>query len=427
MTTCAILLFMPFCAQASPGDAFGVDAFSVARGMAVTAGAEPVSAAATNPARLIDAKGIEAAAGLVVADDRLRINGSDAGLETYLGWRLGIAAALPLGKYDDRLFAGVSLHLPNRGLFDVENTAVDAPVLIRTGSNARRMSVDVALAGRVWDRISVAAGLYLMPDVIADVSIDFTENRSQSRSSVHVDYKLSPIVGVYAEPVAGLGLGLVWRGAAQLSLDVPAMIRVSESVGNIRAKLRGYAYSEPHDIRLGIRYDFSHLVTADLCRFQVELDAAYRHYTSPIATHAEVSLYDDAGNEMDASVRTYQSFEDSWEIRTALIWNPMDGFSVSAGYAFEKTPIPAQRGVFNVLDGDRHVVSFGGTFWFSPTNAPDMGVATSAQFGIYMPRTMEKYVYAPDNAGFPRISFGGFDVAWHIAYMIRFADDRHGR
>lgn len=395
--------------------------------MAVTAGAAPVSAAGSNPARLIDTKGIEVSAGLVVADDRLRINGEDAGLETYEGWRVGIAAALPIGKHLDRLFAGVSLHLPNDGLFDVENTAVDTPVVIRTGSQARRLSLDAAVAARVWERISVAAGLSLMPDVIADVNIDFTEDRAKSHSSVRVDYKLAPIVGIYAEPIEGLHLGVTWRGAAQLSLDVPAAIRVSESVGNIRARLKGYAYSEPHDIRLGIRYDFSRFVMDDLCRFEVELDAAYRHYTSPIATHAEVSLYDEEGNEMGATVRTPQAFKDAWEIRTVLIWRPMDGIDVSAAYAFEKTPIPAQSGVFNVLDGDRHVVAFGGSFWFSPEYAPEMGFSVAAQFGIYMPRTMEKDIFAPENAGFPNISFRGFDMAFHIAYMIRFDRARHGR
>ncbi|MBR4984116.1 MAG: hypothetical protein IKY83_00045, partial [Proteobacteria bacterium] len=415
------------CADASPADAFGLDAFSAARGMAVTASADPVSAAATNPARLIDTRGIELAAGVLVADDGLRVNDSDAGLDTYLGYRLGIAAALPLGRFDDRLFAGVSLHLPHQGLYDVENTAVDTPVLIRTGSHARRMAVDAAVAVRVWERISVAAGLYLMPDVMADVNIDFTEDRAQSYSSVKVDYRLAPTVGVYAQLTEGVSLGLAWRGAAQLRLDVPASIRVSESVGNIRARLRGYAYSEPHDIRLGARYDFSHLVSDDRLRFQAELDVAYRHYTSPIATHAEVSLYDASGEEMDAALQTYQAFDDAWEIRAALVWNPMDGFSVSAAYAFEKTPIPAQSGVFNVLDGDRHIAAFGGTFWFSSAHAPDMGVATAAQFGIYTPRTMEKFVYAPGNAGFPNISIRGFDAAFHLAYMIRFAKDRHGR
>ena len=66
-------------AFATPGNAFGLDAASTARGMAVTAGAAPLSAAGSNPARLIDTKGIEIAAGLVVADDQLRINGEDAG------------------------------------------------------------------------------------------------------------------------------------------------------------------------------------------------------------------------------------------------------------------------------------------------------------------------------------------------------------
>ena len=110
--TAGLWLLYVLPANASPVTAFGLDAESTSQAMAVTASAKPLSAAATNPARLIDAIGCEASLGIVVSDDQLTINRSDANLDTYVGWQAGLASAIPLGQFRDRIYAGITLHLP---------------------------------------------------------------------------------------------------------------------------------------------------------------------------------------------------------------------------------------------------------------------------------------------------------------------------
>ena len=409
-------------ANAAPRDAFGLDAQTGAQAMAVTASAPAVSAAASNPGRLIEARGIELSAGVVVADDQLKVSGQNADLSTYVGYQLGLAAALPLGPYRDRLFVGINAHVPHDGLFQVQNSAVHAPVILGTGADARRLTLDAALAVRIWERISIAAGVHLIPDVVAQVNIDFSGSNDASSSNVTVDYKFAPTLGIYANPIEGLHLGFAYHGATRLTLDVPAQIFINDAIGEINVRLRGYAYAEPHAFNLGIRYDFSHLTLNPLARLAIDADFEWRHYVHPIATSASVELYDDFGEILNETAQNYASFDESWAIRTALTWMPLDEISASIGYGFKKTPVPAQRNAFNVLDADKHTLGFGTTLWCPESwmGSFGLGLSTSAQLDFLIPREMEKYTFLAGNPGFPAIRFEGMTFAWHAAILLRF-------
>lgn len=409
-------------AEAAPREAFGLDAQTSAQAMAVTASAPAVSAAASNPARLMDVQNLELSAGVLVADDKLKVNGEAAGEDTYVGYQIGLAAALPLGSYRDRLFVGVNAHVPHDGLYEVRNSAVSEPVILGTGSDVRRFSLDAALAVRVWERIAIAVGAHLIPDVIANVNVDFSGAIDASSSHVTVDYKFAPSVGVYAEPVEGLHLGFAYHGATRLSLDVPAQIFINDAIGEINVRLLGYAYAEPHTFSLGVRYDFSHLVAHRLARFAVDADFEWRHYVHPIATSAAVELYDDFGGVLNATAQEYAQFEEAWAIRGALTWMPMDEISASVGYGFRKSPVPAQRYAFNVLDADRHTLGFGATLWCPEAwmGSFGLGISTAAQLDFLVTRDMEKYLFLAGNPGFPSIRYEGMTFAWHAAILLRF-------
>ena len=421
LCTCILATAIPVAAQAGPSDSFGVDADSASRAMAVTADVQPVSAASVNPARLIDAKGIEAAFDIAVGDSRLTVQHEDSGQDVYVGYGIGIAAQLPLGEYRDRLYAGITAHIPHDGLYDVRNTVASEPVILHTGSDARRFSLDAAVAVRVWRRIAVGAGIHIMPAVKAHVNIGLENSSERSDSHVQVDVRAAPVLGVFAEPVPGLTLGFSWRGAVRLDLDVPAEIDLGDSLGTTHVELTGAAFTEPHLLRLGVRYDFSALTDCRLAHFAAEIDAEYRHYVDPVATSADVRFAMMNGDAVGDSV-PWQDFDDAWALRAALSWMPADWLTVSAGYAFEKSPIPAQRSVFNVLDADRNQVAFGATAWLPDEwlGGFDAGFSTAARFDLYAPRDMEKFDFLPGNPGFPAISLRGFAFAWHAAILVRF-------
>lgn len=401
---------------------FGLDAGSDSRAMAVTAGGDARSAAATNPARLMDAQGIEMSFGVVVSGDRLQVQREKTHTGTYVGYQIGSAIQLPLGPWRDRVALGFNIHVPHKGLYEVSNASLDDIVILRRGTDARRFTLDAGLSVRIWERIAIGASLHIIPEVTADVNIDFTNDVTNSHSNVLVDYKFSPTIGIYAEAISGLHLGFSYHAAERLKLEVPAKVYISEQIGQIPVKLEGYAYTEPHTFAFGARYDFSHLSDSHLLSFALNADFEWHHYNYPLSVSAEVKLFNDAGEVLDASAQKKVSFEEAYRIRAALDWMPMDELRFSVGYAFEKTAIPAQRNVFNILDADRQVITFGGVLW-SPDHLFSgfkIGFATSARFGLYDSRDMEKYIYDLSNPGFPSIRFDGWDYSWHGDILFQF-------
>lgn len=410
--------------QASPSNAFGLDAPNTARAMTVTAAAPPVSAASTNPALLINLEpdSIEMLANFVVSSDNLKINDEDPNLDTYLGYQLELAASLPLGSFRDRLFIGATAHLPNDGLYHTHTPTLEEPIIYRYGTDARHFSVDAALAVRIWERIAIGAGVHLSPTTKGNAHISFANHKESSSTDIEVKTKFAPIIGIYAEPIQNLHLGLVYRGASKFSMDIMADIFINDAIGYIHSQMKSYAFIEPHALSFGIRYDFSSISSNKLARFAVSTDFEWMHYDSPIATTSQVWLYDDGGETINDPDTNYDKFGEGFSYRIALDWIPLDELTVSVGYGFWNSPIPAQRKAFNVLDSGFSEIAFGASYWL-PQNTLgsfDLGFATSTKIDILQKREMEKYEYLPDNPGFPYISFGGYNFTWHFAVMMRF-------
>ena len=101
---------------------------------------------------------------------------------------------------------------------------------------------------------------------------------------------------------------------------------------------------------------------------------------------------------------------------------PLDELRVSLGYGFTKSPVPAQRYLFNVLDADRNQIAFGATGYL-PTQwlgGFGLGMSLAAKLDFYTTRDMEKYDFMPQNPGFPSIRFEGYTFAFHAALLFRF-------
>ena len=420
-----VQILWPFThAAASPSASFGLDAMSTARAMAVTASADPLAAAAINPARLIalNPGAVEIGANLVVSTDKLEINRADAGLDTYIGMQFEAAISLPVGKLRDRLYLGVDAHLPKDHLYTLYNSGTSEPVVLASGPDARRLSLDLAVAVRIWENIAIGFGTYVLPDVGASVNLTFDEQNDNSYTDIRVDYRLAPTVGVYAEVIPGLHLGFGYRAAQKLSLDVPANIYISDAIGTIHTKVDGNAYAEPHRISFGVAYDFSSLTEQHLLHFAVNLDAEYDLYPDPIQTSARVWLYDDAGQVLEKPIESGADYNDAFSIRTAIDWMPLDDLRVSIGYGFTKSPIPAQRYLFNVLDADKNQLAFGATGYLPAhlLGGFGLGMSLAAKLDFYTTREMEKYEFLPQNPGFPSIRFEGYTFVLHAALLFRF-------
>ena len=409
-------------AVGSPLASFGSDPESVARAMAATSSVNPTSAATVNPARLIDAKGIDISLGIVVADDAIQIQRKDAGLSTYVAYQLGAAVALPIGDWRDRLFLGIDMHLPHDSLYTVDNSTQNDIVILHLGNDARRFTFDAALGVRIWERMSVGVGVYIIPDVVADVVIDFTSRAQNSKSHVEVGYKFAPVAGFYGQFGDYIHLGVAYRSATRLKLDVPARVFVSDSIGQIHTRLEGYAFSEPHEVSIGVSADLAPLATTSLARFALHATAQIQYYPYPLIHSARVVLYDEQGETVSESTHANTKPNLAYALRAAIDWRPLDEITVSLGYAFEKTHVPAPRSIFNIIDGDRNQIAFGATFWLPDSwlKSFNLGFSTAAKFDFYDIRDVEKYEFLFGNPGFPALRFEGYAFAWHAALRLQF-------
>ena len=415
---------LPVIAHATPKNVFGLDAPNTARAMTVTASAPPTAAAATNPALLIQMApdSIELTTDFMVADDKIKINGKNAGLDSYLAWQVALAAAIPLGSLRDRLFAGVNMHLPNDGLYHTHTPTIGEPVVFDFGTESRHLSLDAALGIRIWERIAVGIGFHLVPTTQGQANISFANQKESSSTDVKVQSQFAPIVGLYAEPVSGLHLGLSYHGAIRFEMEILADIFINDSIGSIHTKIKSASFTEPHALAFGVRYDFSELVSEKLARVAANLDFEWMHYDKPITTSSQIWLYDDGGSAVNSPENNHAKFQEGFSLRTAIDWMPLDELTVSLGYAFWKTPIPAQRGAFNVLDSNRHNLAFGAVYWLPDAlmGSFDMGFATAMKFDFLQKRQMEKFEYLPGNPGFPYIELSGMNFVCHFSLMMRF-------
>lgn len=406
-----------------PGDSYGSSAILTARAGAGAADTPSTDAALINPARLSEAGNVQLMVGINVVEDRLNVNDQDAGLDTYVGYVLGLAARLPLGSLKDRIFLGAHLHLPHEHLYDLQTALADEPRILFHDAHTRHFEFAAGMAVRLWNTFSVGIGFTLLPNVDGTVSIDFRNGSDAHATDIQVNYNMAPTLGLSARPWQGLSLGFCWRGAHRTALHIPVDVVVSEQIGAIHTSVSGIAFGEPDRFLFGIAYDFGHLAKTPRTRFTARAEFGYDHYRKDVASTSYVTLYDEGGNILDVSEERPFGFHDSWHLAASLDWTPLDALTVMAGYAWHKTPVPAQRSVLNILDASRHQLSFGMSAWLPRAwlSMPrEIGFSTAAMIAIYQRREMEKFEMLNGNLGYPGISFDGSVFSWHLSLLLQF-------
>ncbi len=415
-------LFGSNAAEAAPTDAFGASSATVGRAGGVVADVSPADAVLLNPARLSFAQNVDAVLDLTVSDDQFKIDDQDAGLDTFVGLRVAVAGRIPLGSLSDRLFLGLTAMFPTSGLYVIENPVPSSPRVIQRDATVRHVEVAAAAAIRLWRTLAVGAGMTLGPHATGLVNIDFAhENANQTL--INIDYNVAPIVSLAMDPVPDLSLGFTWRGANRTHYAVPANVLVSDQIGGIHARLSGVNFGDPDRFTIGAAYDFSDLAPTPLARFKARLELGLEHYRKDISSVSNVELLDVNDQVLTQSERLPFDFHDTWHLATSLDWMPLDTLTVMLGYAWQTTPVPAQRGLLNLLDASHSTVSAGITAWLPEqwlSSPRQVGFSTAAMVGIYQRREMEKYDVLPGYTGYPNITFDGFDFSWHLSVYLNF-------
>lgn len=387
----ALALILTFGAAWSPApalaqamDTFGFGSRSAALAGAVTADVEDVSANYYNPAGIVRGahargSGLRIMAGTFVAAPMLSINGEDSRVEPIHGLVTGLNVP---GNIDTFRFGfGLGLHLPNQRLSRSLAPPRDQPRWEFYESRPHRIYLAANLAIQPWDFLRIGGGIAFQSTSDQDLAIrgviDFLQPEDASRLEHRVTADLLairyPQLGVQVDPIDALSIGLVYRGQVSLGGTLRAAVDANIDLAGIDIPGTFLLESEsvslflPHQVSLGATVRPTKWVRA-----MAELTFVHwAAYESPVGSFkADLNLDIPAQLPLEIPIPDIvdqspvpASFRDRFVPRIGVEVDAHKSHGLTllgrAGYLYEHSPVPMQRGSINLVDTNRHVLSLG--------------------------------------------------------------------
>jgi long-chain fatty acid transport protein len=370
----AALLVAP-AVRANPIDAFGFGARSPAMAGAGTAAARDGAANYYNPAALAVGDDVRIDLGYQLAVPRLSLNGGAQDVDDTRGFAVGIAvpgnvAGLPVAF-------GVALLLPDERLVRTRTLPQDRPRWMYYDNRPQRLFLSTNVALRLGDDLHVGGGVSIMSrtqgavDLSGRVGFPVAED---SELFLDIDVKLRavryPQAGILWRARPWLELGLTYRGGFVLEIDQRFAVRGdlgpegSPIIEDAFFSLRAMALDlfQPTQVALGVsaRLGPRLTVTGDLT---YQRWSAYENPAAKIEIEYDLQELDDFVVIPAQLPLEEADFHDILVPRLGVEVLAAGGRRASlfarAGYAYEPSPAPEQRGATNFVDNDKHTVSLG--------------------------------------------------------------------
>ncbi len=385
------LVAAPCLARANPLDMYGFTSRSAALAGAVTGDVADPSANHYNPAGLARMRGFRLDAGYLHAAPSLRLNGADTAVDPSRG---AIAALGAPGRLFGVRFAfGLAVHLPDDRLSQVRALPQQQPRWELYGVRLQRLFVAANLAVAITPWLRVGGGLAFMASTRGGIEIEgriaaLNPNTSQLTHTVDADLTSVRylLLGAQADIGRRVNVGVSFRDEFRLDTQLDANLQGQIVVGPIENP-RSLAIPGAYNLR-------SRTLTAFQPR-QLNVGAAWRP-TDRLRLGLDLawvqwSRYENPTASLDVSLdlvippslpgisqptvprpaqREPMRFSDTLTVRVGGEYTvPLGRHSLDlrAGYYWDPSPVPAQPGVTNFVDNDRHVASLGAGFtWRDP-------------------------------------------------------------
>lgn len=305
------------------------------------------------------------------------------------GYGASIVAPLPGPAWLRRVRVGGSIHLPGDTLIRLRAPVRDdAPRAFYYQDRSDRTAATVAIGIELPFTLRIGAAVTLVPMIAAPTTVGFDATRAEvAQDGLLIEQqrelRLEPsvIVGVRAQPIEELGVGLVWRQGGALRFSGTFDV----SAGAIRV-LDDYDFYEliaPMELALGLAFTPDPHVTASL-------DVSWARW----------SEYRTIRNAMPQP-----GFSDTVDVRAGLEVTLHPALRVRLGYAFLPSPSPAQTGLDNMLDAHRHEVAFGTGLDLEPLARVPLRLDLAFRFHLTHEQSVVKDPTAfegpIDNLGYP--------------------------
>ncbi len=419
-------------ADASTFDIFGSGARDIALGGAVAASARGVSGLYYNPAVVSLLGDNELSLGMILTAPALDVERGSVGddgrptvqVDTHVGLHVAYLRTFG-GIFRDRLAMAVGLYLPTKRLIRVQGVDPQSPQFYLYQNLQDKLVLQAAVAWQPIDGLSIGAGVQILADVggRVDLELDILGRAFDRRNlSVALSPTASPVVGVHVAPMAGLSLGLTYRGQNALEFGLPVRIEEGQAL-TLDIDVEQVVLWSPHQVALGVAYQL------EAPRVLLEVDLTWAGWSAAPDPSPQITV--DVGGRLveafgladaiDVGIETEPlalGFVDTWTLRAGVEWRASETVELRGGYVFRPTPAPRQTGATAYLDNDAHIASLGAGFRVVHPLRDDgqsLDVDLAAQLTILRRRVVDR------PAGDPVGSFTHGGAIWGASMQLSYA------
>jgi long-subunit fatty acid transport protein len=100
-------------------------------------------------------------------------------------------------------------------------------------------------------------------------------------------------------------------------------------------------------------------------------------------------------------------FHDAVAVRAGAEWTVRPAWKLRAGFGFQQSPVPAQTGETNLLDGHRFTGALGAGFDAEGVGGPAIALDAHLAWAFLVSNRDKKQGFEPGNPGWPNIAYGG--------------------
>lgn len=365
-----LLVFcLPASALANPLDELGFGAKAIALGGAATTFADDFSATYYNPAGLASSDALRLELGYAYNRPSLRLNDEDLGVDLTRGLQGGLV--IPGRIFERRIAFGLGLFLPDERISRIRALPQGQPRFVLYDNRPQRLVISIAAGFEILEGLYVGAGMTFLSNTEGVLDIKGIVSASDvERTTLFsaVDVRLTAVRYVNAGILYQLGdnwrFGLSFRDEFSLELDLD--VRVSGDVtlsaedlvlvedGLFALKALNHNLFSPRQLILGVGYrGDGWSVSFDLGWLQW---SRFPPPTSTIEIELDLGALEFELPESDKPVDP--NFSDIFVPRVGgeyqVFDSPYVDLVVRAGYFYQPSPAPAQSGLTNYVDSDRH-------------------------------------------------------------------------
>jgi len=431
-------LFITLLAHIASADvlfSYGFTPRTIALGGAFAGIADDFAAAYYNPGGLTQSQTNEVALGYMITGDDLNVKlpkGESPELESTKGLIFGISMPLPFkGWLERRLFFGFSCFFPEGVVLAIHVPYPTEPQYLLLQNSGRSLSLVPTLAIRLADGLGIGGGAQVFDNTsgrIRATADPYGNIVADVGEELIMSY--APLFGVFIDPgkafymLDGLKLGLVWRDSFYTHYKFP----VNTYIGDVPLNVSFDAISlyMPEQYVFGISYLFNeHIRTG--------LDIVYNKWSDFPDPNLQVDvdmqipiLPIEFLNSNKLEPNLHDTITTRAGVEATIFHSEGTDVITRAGYFYDPSPVPAQSGVTNYLDTDRHVFSagagiklrkFAGFFLKNP-----FAIDAAFQYQYLVERIYKKENWVESaNPGYPEMKVSGSLWCVALTYTLWFS------